>query len=339
VLAAHDVAVVVDGGSRYTPTPVISHAILRQNRAGARMRKLADGIVITPSHNPPEDGGFKYNPPTGGPADTAITAAIEERRANALLAAGHRDPAHAAEARAEPPRPRITTPGGGLHRRPLGGHRHGRDRARRRAHRRRPDGRCGGRYWEPDRERVRHRHGRGEPRVDPRFAFMPLPTADGRIRMDCSSPHAMAGLIALKDRYDVAFGNDPDVDRHGIVTPSAGLMNPNHYLAVAVDYLVRTAMAGLWRRDRQDPRLELDDRPRRADLGPPPRGGAGRLQVVRRRPGRRQRSAFAGEEARARPSCGAMAPCGPPTRTASSSACSPPRSPPAPIATPAELYT
>ncbi|HEX6306555.1 MAG TPA: phosphoglucomutase (alpha-D-glucose-1,6-bisphosphate-dependent) [Longimicrobiales bacterium] len=234
VLAAHDVEIVVDSGSRYTPTPVISHAILRHNRNAGRAQ--ADGIVITPSHNPPEDGGFKYNPPTGGPADTAITAAVQER-ANALLERGveriGRISLRAALAR--PTTRHIDI--GETYIRDLGSVldldaiaaarvRIGVD----------PMGGSAVDHWERIAGTWRLDIDVVNPVIDATFSFMPLDW-DGRIRMDCSSPWAMSGLIALKDRYDVAFGNDPDADRHGIVTPSTGLLNPNHFLAVAVWYL------------------------------------------------------------------------------------------------------
>ena len=236
VLAANGVEVVVSEGGAPVPTPVISHAILGHNRG--RTGGLADGIVITPSHNPPEDGGIKYNPPDGGPADTAVTAAIEAR-ANELLAsgsAGVRRIAFDAARRA----PNV----------------HARDYihpyvddlrravdldAARGASLRigvDPLGGSNAHYWEP----IAAAYGLDltvvNPVVDPTFGFMPL-DHDGKIRMDCSSPFAMANLVAMKDRFDLAFGNDADSDRHGIVTPSAGLMNPNHYLAVAIDYLFR----------------------------------------------------------------------------------------------------
>ena len=242
VLAANGVEVMVAAGDAATPTPVISHAILRYNRERAsggadraRASGLADGIVITPSHNPPEDGGIKYNPPNGGPADTAITGWIE-KRANALLEAGLvgvKRVTHEQARRASTTHPHdYVTPyvedlgavvdleavkraGLRLGADPLGGASVG--------------------YWEP----IARRWGLAievvNPRVDPTFGFM---TVDhGKIRMDCSSPYAMASLVALKDRFDLAFGNDADSDRHGIVTPSSGLMNPNHYLAVAISWL------------------------------------------------------------------------------------------------------
>jgi len=234
VLAANGVEVMIDRERGYTPTPVISHAILSYNRG--RKAGLADGIVITPSHNPPEDGGFKYNPSHGGPADTDATRRIEEV-ANGVLANGLR----------------------GVERMPIGKaltapttHRHDYigsyvgdlgsvlDMEAIRAAGLRlgvdPLGGAGVAYWGP----IADRYGldvtvvNGE--VDPTFRFMTLDW-DGKIRMDCSSPHAMAKLIALKDRFDVAFANDTDNDRHGIVARSVGLLNPNHYLAASVSYL------------------------------------------------------------------------------------------------------
>ncbi|AGC46656.1 phosphoglucomutase [Myxococcus stipitatus DSM 14675] len=232
VLAANGVQVRFTDGA--TPTPVISHAILTFNRG--RTAGLADGIVITPSHNPPEDGGIKYNPPNGGPADTNVTAGIE-RRANALLGEGNagvkRTPYEKARTAATVKLHDFITPyvedlasvvdmealrGGKLKigADPLGG--------------------SNVAYWEP----IAARYGLNlrvvNPTVDPTFRFMPV-DHDGKIRMDCSSPYAMANLVKLKDQYDLAFGNDADSDRHGIVTRSMGLMNPNHYLAVAIHYL------------------------------------------------------------------------------------------------------
>jgi len=244
VLAANDVEVMVDRDAGYTPTPVISHAILTYNRG--RKTGLADGIVITPSHNPPEDGGFKYNPPHGGPADTHVTRWIEER-ANALLADGLRGVSRIPYERA---RTAATT------------HRHdyigsyvndlgaavdmdviraaklnvGVD----------PLGGAGVAYWGPIIERYGCNVTVVNDAVDPTFRFMTVDW-DGKIRMDCSSPYAMASLIALRDRFDIAFANDTDNDRHGIVTRSAGLVNPNHYMAVAIFYLFHHR-AG-WRAD------------------------------------------------------------------------------------------
>ncbi len=236
VLAANGVTVMLDAAGGYTPTPAVSHAILGHNRG--RKSALADGIVVTPSHNPPEDGGFKYNPPHGGPAESAITAWIEAA-ANRLLEAdlkGVQRMPYARALKADTTR-RHDYVGAyvadleqvvDLEAIRAAGLRIGVD----------PMGGAGVAYWEP----IRSRYGLDlaivNPLVDATFRFMPLDW-DGKIRMDCSSPHAMAGLIALRDRFDIAFGNDTDTDRHGIVTRSAGLMNPNHYLAAAIDYLFR----------------------------------------------------------------------------------------------------
>lgn len=236
VLAANGVTVMIDRGGGYTPTPVISHAILTWNRT--RRSALADGIVVTPSHNPPEDGGFKYNPPHGGPAETPVTGWIE-RVANDLLAGGlgtiRRLPYRRARAAATT---RDHDYVGGY----VGdlGAVVDLEAVRRARVRLGVDamGGAGVAYWSA----VAERHGVDVAVVndvaDPTFRFMTVDW-DGRIRMDCSSPYAMAGLIALRERFDVAFGNDTDNDRHGIVTRAHGLMNPNHYLAVAVDYLFR----------------------------------------------------------------------------------------------------
>jgi phosphoglucomutase len=231
VLAAHDVDVRIDGADGYTPTPVVSHAILAHNRD--RPGELADGIVVTPSHNPPEDGGFKYNPPNGGPADSTITSGIQETANELLDSLGQvaRIPweraaraVHRYDFRgrylddlpAVVDLEVIRRSGLTLGADPLGGATVG--------------------YWGAIADRFGIDLEVVNDQVDPTFAFMP-PDRDGRIRMDCSSPHAMANLVALKDRFDVAFGNDPDGDRHGIVTRSAGLLDPNHYLAVAIAYL------------------------------------------------------------------------------------------------------
>jgi phosphoglucomutase len=231
VLVAHDVEVRVDAAGGFTPTPVISHAILTHN-AGRRDR-LADGIVVTPSHNPPQDGGFKYNPPNGGPADTDITGRVEDT-ANALLA----DPSDIRRVPYEEAAGRVVAHDyvdayvGDLDAvvdmRAIGGAglRLGAD----------PLGGATVAYWAAIAERWGLDLDVVNDTVDPAFAFMP-PDWDGKIRMDCSSPDAMANLVGLKDRFDVAFGNDPDGDRHGIVTPAAGLLNPNAYLAVAIDHL------------------------------------------------------------------------------------------------------
>lgn len=235
VLAANGVEVRFQADQGFTPTPSISHAILTWNRD--RTSGFADGVVITPSHNPPEDGGFKYNPPTGGPADTDITSRVQDR-ANALLRGQNREVKRipyeeARQSRCVREHDFITPYVESLHEVidmeaiRASGIRIGVD----------PMGGASLAYWEP----IRDRYGinlevvnRG---VDPRFAFMSL-DHDGKIRMDCSSPFAMTSLVNLKDRFDIAFGNDPDADRHGIVSPSSGLMNPNHYLAVAIDYLL-----------------------------------------------------------------------------------------------------
>lgn len=235
VLAANDVTTIIQENDGFTPTPVISHAILVYNRG--RKDHLADGIVITPSHNPPEDGGFKYNPTNGGPADTNVTKWIEGR-ANELLRGNNsgvkRIPyptaLKAATTRQEDyimpyvndlrnvvDMAAIRAAGLKLGVDPLGGAT-------------RP-------YWEP----INATYGLNievvNPKIDPTFSFMTV-DHDGKIRMDCSSRYAMAGLVGLKDKFQLAFGNDPDSDRHGIVTPAAGLMNPNHYLAVAIQYLL-----------------------------------------------------------------------------------------------------
>jgi phosphoglucomutase len=234
VFAANGVELMIDRDYGYTPTPVISHAILGHNRT--RTDHLADGVVITPSHNPPGDGGYKYNPPSGGPADTAITARIE-RRANELLAdpAGIRRWPWARAARADTVHrhdfmtPYINDLGNVIDMEAIraSGIRIGAD----------PMGGSGVAYWEPVAERYGIQLEVVNAAIDPSFRFMSV-DKDGKIRMDCSSPSAMAGLIGLKDRYDIAFGNDTDFDRHGIVAPSVGLMNPNHFLSVAIAWLL-----------------------------------------------------------------------------------------------------
>jgi phosphoglucomutase len=234
VLAANGVETIIQRDDDVTPTPVISRAILVYNRK--RQKHLADGIVITPSHNPPEDGGFKYNPTNGGPADTDVTKWVEDR-ANELLRAGNvgvkRVPFNTAIKAASTHQEDfvlpyvndlrnvvdmevIRTAGLKLGVDPLGG--------------------AAVHYWAPINEIYGLNIHVVNPEVDPTFRFMTV-DHDGKIRMDCSSPYAMARLVGLKDQYRVAFANDPDSDRHGIVTPSAGLMNPNHYLAVAIRYL------------------------------------------------------------------------------------------------------
>ena len=235
VLAANSVETIIQRDDGYTPTPVISRAILAYNHG--RKDHLADGIVITPSHNPPEDGGIKYNPTNGGPADTDVTRWVQDR-ANALMRGGNagvkrvsleaamkatttrvadlilpyvEDLKHVVDMDA------ISAAGLKLAVDPLGG--------------------SAVHYWEPMNAVYKLDIAVVNPKVDPTFSFMTV-DHDGKIRMDCSSPYAMAGLVGLKDQYQVAFANDPDSDRHGIVTPSAGLMNPNHYLAVAIRYLL-----------------------------------------------------------------------------------------------------
>ncbi len=244
VFAANGVEVFYQEGLGYTPTPVISHAILTHNQG--RTTDLADGVVITPSHNPPEDGGFKYNPPSGGPADTALTKQIQER-ANQILAEGLRDVRRMPFARALKAEtthaydyitPYVNDLQSVVDMEAIAraGLKIGVD----------PMGGAGVAFWEPIAERYGLDLEIVNPAVDPTFAFMRLDW-DGKIRMDCSSPYAMAGLIQLKERFDIAFGNDTDYDRHGIVTRSAGLLNPNHYLAVAIHYLFQHRPG--WRAD------------------------------------------------------------------------------------------
>jgi phosphoglucomutase len=234
VLAANNVIVLVDDRDGYTPTPAVSHAIIRANEGRTTGAVLADGIVVTPSHNPPADGGFKYNPPHGGPADSDATKVIAAR-ANELIAGGLKDvrriPFSRARAHAQPydflgtyidDLPNVVD----LRRIKDAGVRIGAD----------PLGGASVAYW----GEIAERHGLDltvvNPLVDPTWRFMTLDW-DGKIRMDCSSPYAMASLIERKDEYDIATGNDADSDRHGIVTPDGGLMNPNHFLAVAIGYL------------------------------------------------------------------------------------------------------
>jgi phosphoglucomutase len=235
VLAANGVETFLQRDDGFTPTPVISHAILTHNRA--RTTALADGIVVTPSHNPPQDGGFKYNPPHGGPADSTVTGWIEAR-ANGYLEAGNagvRRLSYESARRAASThaydfvRPYIDDLGSVVDLAAIraAGIKLGAD----------PLGGAAVDYWGQIRDIYKLDLTVVNPRVDPTFGFMTL-DHDGRIRMDCSSLYAMAGLVQLKDRFRLAFGNDPDADRHGIVTPTAGLMNPNHYLAVAIHYLL-----------------------------------------------------------------------------------------------------
>jgi phosphoglucomutase len=236
VLAANNTVTIIQPKGGFVPTPVISHAILTHNRG--RSEWLADGIVITPSHNPPRDGGFKYNPPNGGPADTDVTKWIQDR-ANALLEGGNREVRRVSLSAAAPPTEitferdmvlpyvhdlvnvidmdAVRRAGLKLGADPLGG--------------------AALACWPVINEVYGLDVDIVNPKLDPTFGFMTV-DHDGQIRMDCSSPYAMASLVGLKDRFRVAFGNDPDSDRHGIVTPSAGLLNPNHFLAVAIDYLL-----------------------------------------------------------------------------------------------------
>lgn len=244
VFAANGVTVMIDKDGGYTPTPVISHAILAYNKG--RTEGLADGVVITPSHNPPDNGGFKYNPPNGGPADTDVTGWIADR-ANELLAGDNEDvesmyypDALAAETTVAYDfitpyvadlanvidMEAIRKSGLKICADAMGG--------------------AGIRYWKPIAEKYKIDLTIINDTPDPTFSFMCV-DHDGKVRMDCSSPYAMASLIGLKDDFDLAFGNDPDYDRHGIVTKSVGLMNPNHYLAVAINYLF-THRTG-WRKD------------------------------------------------------------------------------------------
>ncbi|HOG59358.1 MAG TPA: phosphoglucomutase (alpha-D-glucose-1,6-bisphosphate-dependent) [Anaerolineaceae bacterium] len=234
VFAGNNMEIMIHAQMRYTPTPVISHAILTYN--AGRQSGLADGVVISPSHNPPDDGGFKYNPPNGGPADTDTTKWIQNR-ANEIIRGGLKDVKRLGLAKAlqadTTHQIDLITPyvndldsvvnmkalaASGIHIGvdPLGG--------------------SGIGYWEPIAEKYGLNIEVVNKRVDPTFSFMTL-DKDGKIRMDCSSPYAMANLVTLKDKFDIAFGNDVDFDRHGIVTPSVGLMNPNHYLAVAIWYI------------------------------------------------------------------------------------------------------
>ncbi len=218
-----------------TPTPVISHAILVYN--GGRTDHKGDGIVITPSHNPPADGGFKYNPPNGGPADTDVTSWIQDR-ANDLLRSGNAEVKRVAFAQAiladttrevDFVKPYVDDLASVIDMEAIraAGLKLGVD----------PLGGAAGHYWQPIADTYGLDITVTNPAVDPTFRFMTL-DHDGKIRMDCSSPYAMASLVKLKDRFDLAFGNDPDSDRHGIVTKSVGLMNPNHFLAVAIRYLL-----------------------------------------------------------------------------------------------------
>ncbi len=235
VLSANGVETFIQREDGFTPTPSISHAILTHNRG--RTSGLGDGIVITPSHNPPSDGGFKYNFTNGGPADTDITGWVQNR-ANELLRGGNREVKRLAYESAFKAgnthhhdfiTPYVNTLGEVIDMEAIrkAGVRIGVD----------PLGGASLQYWQPIKERYGLDLTLVNTKVDPQFGFMTL-DHDGKIRMDCSSPYAMASLVGLKDKFSVAFGNDPDADRHGIVTPSAGLLNPNHFLAVAINYLL-----------------------------------------------------------------------------------------------------
>ena len=235
VLAANGVTTHWQSGDGYSPTPVISHAILAFNRS--KPAAQADGLIITPSHNPPADGGIKYNPPHGGPADTDVTGWIEQR-ANTLLGDANRGVKRMAYEQA------ITSPtthAVDFAAPYIADLENVIDMAAIRDAKLRigvdPLGGAAVAYWQPIAERYGLNIEIVNPRVDPAFGFMTL-DHDGKIRMDCSSPYAMASLVKLKDRFDIAWGNDADVDRHGIVTPSLGLLNPNHFLAVAIHYLL-----------------------------------------------------------------------------------------------------
>ncbi len=332
VLAANGVESILQRDDGVTPTPVISRAILVYNRG--RKEHRADGIVITPSHNPPEDGGFKHNPTHGGPADTDVTKWVQDW-ANELLRGGNagvkRVPFATAIKAATTHEQDFVLPyvedlrnvidmdairaaGLKLGVDPLGG--------------------AAVHYWGPINEIYGLDVDVVNPKVDPTFSFMTV-DYDGQIRMDCSSPYAMARLVGLKDRYRVAFANDPDSDRHGIVTPVAGLMNPNHYLAVAIGYLL--AHRPRW--------------PAHAAVGKT-LVSSGMIDRVVRKLGRRLCEVPVGfkwfapglfdgsftsgaRRVPGRASCGTTAPCGRPTRTAPSWTCWPPRSPPARARTPA----
>jgi phosphoglucomutase len=234
VFAANEIDIVIQEDMGYTPTPVISHAILAYNHGKAS--GLSDGIVITPSHNPPEDGGFKYNPPSAGPADTSITKTIQDR-ANEILSTDLRDvrrwPLAKALRAGTTHEHDYVSPYVAALRYVIDMKAIARSDLRIGVD---PLGGASVAYWDPMVEMYGLTVEVVNRRIDPTFAFMTL-DRDGKIRMDCSSPYAMAGLIHLKDRFDLAFGNDADSDRHGIVTPGAGLMNPNHYLVAAIWYL------------------------------------------------------------------------------------------------------
>lgn len=244
VFAANGVEVRIAKDGNYTPTPVISHAILTYNKG--KSEGLADGVVITPSHNPPQDGGFKYNPPTGGPAGPDITGVVQDR-ANSIIAAGLTDVERMPYEKAiqqsciqeyDYVTPYVDDLCNVIDMKAIADSKLkiGVD----------PMGGSGLNFWKPIAEKYGLNIENVNPYADPTFSFMTV-DKDGKIRMDCSSPCAMASLIGLKDKFDIAFGNDPDYDRHGIVTKSHGLMNPNHYLAVAINYLYQNRPN--WRSD------------------------------------------------------------------------------------------
>ncbi len=285
VFAANGQQIVIQAGLGYTPTPVISHAILTYNRG--KSSALADGVVITPSHNPPDDGGFKYNPPEGGPADTSTTRAIQDR-ANEILRGGLREVRRSLLARAMKAdttheydfiTPYVADLGNVVDLQAIArsGLKIGVD----------PLGGASLAFWQP----IVHRYGLNleivNPYIDPTFAFMTV-DHDGKIRMDCSSPYAMAGLIGLKDRFDIAFGNDTDSDRHGIVTRERRPAQPEplpgggHFVPVP-----EPACLAQGRGRRQDARVQLDDRPGNRRYRAAVVRGAGWLQVVRGRAARR----------------------------------------------------
>ncbi len=285
MFAANGIEVMIDQHDGYTPTPVISHAILTYNRG--RESGLADGVVMSPSHNPPEDGGFKYNPPNGGPADTDITSAIE-RAANGLLEDALRGVKRIPYDRARQAAcvhrydyigPYVADLGNVLDMEAIRGSgvRIGID----------PLGGAGVRYWQPIIERYGLDGTIVSDAVDPTFRFMTVDW-DGKIRMDCSSPYAMARLIGMRDRFDVAFANDTDADRHGIVTGSERADEPEP-LSRRLDRLSVRKPPAMARRQRggQDHRLQRDHRPRREKTRPQAGRNAGRVQMVRRWPQRR----------------------------------------------------
>ncbi len=319
VLAGNGVETMIQRDDAFTPTPAVSHAILTYNRG--RTQGLADGIVITPSHNPPEDGGFKYNPSNGGPADTDVTSWVQNR-ANELLSTGNREvrrvPYESALKESTTHSYDFLMPyvkdlanvidmdcirsaGVRMGADPLGG--------------------ASVHYWDP----VKAVYGLDitvvNSKIDPTFSFMTL-DHDGKIRMDCSSPYAMASLVKLKDQFDIAFANDSDADRHGIVTRSLGLMNPNHYLAVAIHYLLthRPQWSSKASVGKTLVSSGLIDRVVGA-LGPHLVRSAGWFQVVCRRALRRFVLFWRGGKCRSKFPAAETALCGPPTRTDSSWTC------------------